>query len=225
MAIRRTGMSCRVPMAASKLAAVLLAAAAACGFAGAQTISSSPNPPANQSQSQGSSSSNPRHKGAHHVQVVEETGPPPELTQAEAFIQKKDYAAAEPLLKKVVAADPANYEAWFDLGFAENGMGKVDDSIAAYRKSVEAKPDVFESNLNLGLQLAKTGQPEAEQFLRAATQLKPTSHVAEGQYRAWLSLGETIEKSKPEEALAAYERAAALQPKEAEPHLSAGQLL
>ena len=159
------------------------------------------------------------------MQVAEETGPPPELTQAEAFIQKKDYAAAEPLLKKVVAADPANYEAWFDLGFAENGMGKVDDSIAAYRKSVEAKPDVFESNLNLGLQLAKTHQPDAEHFLTAATKLKPTSHVDEGHARAWLSLGHVIEATKPDEAIAAYRQAEALQPKDSDPHLSAGILL
>ncbi len=115
--------------------------------------------------------------------------------------------------------------AWFDLGFVENALGKVDESIAAYRKSVEAKPDVFESNLNLGLQLAKTGQPDAEEFLRAATHLKPTSHVAEGQYRAWLSLAHVLEKSKPDEALRADQQAAMLQPKEAEPHLSAGQLL
>ena len=84
--------------------------------------------------------------------------------------------------------------------------GKSMSSIAAYRKSVAAKPDVFESNLNLGLQLAKTGQPDAENFLRAATHLKPTSHVAEGQYRAWLALAQTIEKSKPEEALAPTSR-------------------
>ena len=115
--------------------------------------------------------------------------------------------------------------AWFDLGFVENALGKLDESIAAYRKSVAAKPDVFESNLNLGLQLAKTGQPDAEEFLRAATRLKPTSNAAEGQYRAWLSLAQTIAKAKPEEALAAYQQAATLQPKEAEPHLSAGQLL
>jgi tetratricopeptide (TPR) repeat protein len=121
--------------------------------------------------------------------------------------------------------EPANYEAWFDLGFVENALGKLEDSIAAYRKSVAAKPDVFESNLNLGLQLAKTGQPDAAEFLRAATHLKPTSHTAEGQYRAWLSLAETIAKTRPEEALAAYEHAAALQPRQAEPHLSAGQLL
>ena len=100
----------------------------------------------------------------------------------------------------------ANYVAWFDLGFVENGLGKVDDSIAAYRKSVAAKPDVFESNLNLGLQLAKTGQPDAEQFLRAATQLKPTSHVAEGKARAWLSLAHVLEATKPDEAIAAYRR-------------------
>ncbi len=156
---------------------------------------------------------------------MREDGQPPELTQAEELIQKQDYAAAEPLLQKVVAADPANYEAWFDLGFAENALGKTDDSIAAYRKSVAAKPDVFESNLNLGLQLAKTGQPDAEQFLRDATQLKPTSHVAEGHARAWLSLAHVLEAKKPEGALTAYRQAAALQPKDPEPHLAAGLLL
>lgn len=161
----------------------------------------------------------------HHVRIEEESPQSQELTKAENFIQKQNYAEAEPLLLKVVAADPSNYEAWFDLGFAENGLGKRDESIAAYRKSVEAKPDVFESNLNLGLQLAKTGGPEAEKFLHAATQLKPTSHVEEGQERAWLSLGHVIEASKPEDALAAYRLASNLRPKDPEPHLSAGLLL
>lgn len=159
----------------------------------------------------------------HHIRV-EESEQLPELTQAESLIQTHDDAAAEPLLLKAVDREPANYEAWFDLGFVENGLGKINDSIAAYRKSVAAKPDVFESNLNLGLQLAKTEQPDAEQFLRAATQLKPTTHVAEGQYRAWLSLGHVLETSEPEEAAAAYAKAAALQPNEAEPHSAAGQM-
>jgi tetratricopeptide (TPR) repeat protein len=149
----------------------------------------------------------------------------PELAKAEELIQKKDYAGAEPLLRKVAGDDPANYVAWFELGFVENGLGRRDESIAAYRKSVAAKPDVFESNLNLGLQLAKAGEPDAELFLRAATQLKPTSHVAEGQARAWLSLGHVLEATKPDEAIAAYRQAAVLQPKDPEPHLSAGLLL
>lgn len=188
--------------------------------------------PQEQDQNSGYSSSKPiHHKTAEnssetirHVRVEEKGSISPELTQAEDLIQKRDYAGAEPLLHKVVEGDPANYVAWFDLGFAENELGKTNNSIAAYRKSVAARPDVFESNLNLGIQLAKASQPDAEQFLRAATQLTPTSHVEEGQARAWISLAHVLEKTKPDEAIAAYNEAAKLQPKDPEPYLSAGLL-
>ena len=161
----------------------------------------------------------------HHKVEVEDPSSPPELIQAETAIEKQDYVTAEPLLKKVIAGDPDNYAAWFDLGFLYNALGKAGDSIAAYRKSVAAKPAVFESNLNLGLMLAKAGQPDAEQFLRAATRLKPTSHVAEGQARAWLSLGHVLETTNPGAAIEAYTQAAHLDPKDPEPHVSAGPLL
>ncbi|MGC1374197.1 MAG: tetratricopeptide repeat protein, partial [Candidatus Sulfotelmatobacter sp.] len=159
------------------------------------------------------------------VPVEDNHSQPPELREAESAIDKKDYPTAQLLLHKLVEREPANYVGWFDLGFVENALGSVDESVAAYRKSVAAKPDVFESNLNLGLQLAKTGQPDAETFLRAATRLKPTSHVEEGLYRAWLGLGRATEKSNPEEALKAYRHASEIQPKEAEPHLCIGQIL
>jgi Tfp pilus assembly protein PilF len=207
----------RAPMAAGKslLNVSLVLALALCSLA--QT--------SGQSTSSGSSSSRPH--GNHHIQVPDDDSPaqPAELTEAEAAIEKGDYAAAEPLLRKLLERDANSYVGWFDLGFVENARGNANESIAAYRKSVAAKPDVFESNLNLGLQLAKTEQPDAEQFLRAATRLKPTSHAAEGQYRAWLALGNVLEKSKPGEALDAFQHAVALQPKEAEPHLNAGVIL
>lgn len=174
---------------------------------------------------QGSSSSSGQKSHRHHTRVTEEEGPQPELARAEDLIQKRDYPQAKAVLQNLVASDPENYVAWFDLGFVENAMDKPQDSIAAYRKSVAAKPDVFESNLNLGLQLAKAGQPDAEQFLRAATQLKPTSHVAEGQARAWTSLAHLLEPSKPDEALSAYHQAAALVPNDPEPRLAAGLFL
>jgi len=161
----------------------------------------------------------------HHKIAVEDSSFPPELTAAESAIEKKDYATAEPLLQKVVAADPTNFQAWFDLGFVYNGLGKSDEAIAAYRRSVTAKADVFESNLNLGLMLAKTNQPDAEQFLRAATTLKPTANVDEGHARAWLSLAHVLEKTKPDEAVEAYQQVAVLEPKDPEPHLAAGLLL
>ena len=217
MAVERRGR-----MRGKAFASAVLAGACAC------MLAQNASPPAAQpsrAAAQSSSSSQQGHRSVHHIQVPVEDSQPEELTQAESAIEKQEYASAEPLLRKLVDRDPHSYVAWFDLGFVENALGKLEESIAAYRKSVAAKPDVFESNLNLGLQLAKTGQPDAEEFLRAATRLKPTSNAAEGEYRAWLSLAQTIAKSKPEEALAAYQKAADLQPKEIEPHLGAGLLL
>ncbi len=238
-------------VASRRFAAVVLAAASAAVGVRAQATAQSTAPASSQTSSQAAqpsgtqstdssatppsstSSTHTTHEKTgpnssrtiRHTRVVEPGSQPPELTQAEDAIQKRDYMAAEPLLRKVVDHDPGNYVAWFDLGFLENAVGKVDESIAAYRKSVEAKPDVFESNLNLGLQLAKTNQPDAEKFLRDATELKPTSHLAEGQGRAWISLARVLEKTKPEEAIAAYHQASALRPEDPEPHLAVGLLL
>jgi tetratricopeptide (TPR) repeat protein len=240
------GMGHRDPMGARKFAAVALVFAAASALARGGSVRSnflatasiiqassqtSQSSSADQSQT-GTSSTETVHRKTdanssetiRHTRVVEEDASAQQVTQAEGLIQKRDYGAAEPLLQKAVASDPTNYVAWFDLGFTNNALGKTNESIAAYRKSVAAKPDVFESNLNLGIQLAKTGQPDAEGFLRTATALTPTSHVNEGRARAWLSLAHVLEATKPEEAIAAYHQAAVLQPKDPEPHLAAGIL-
>ncbi len=158
----------------------------------------------------------------HRKELVDDT--PPEIAQAEDAIQKNDFSGAEALLRKAVDKDPNNYQAWFDLGFVLNRLSRAEESIAAYRKSVAAKPDVFESNLNLGLMLARANNPEAEQFLRAATTLKPTANTEQGQARAWLALGRLLENKKPEDALEAYRKASELTPKDPEPLLSAGLL-
>jgi tetratricopeptide (TPR) repeat protein len=221
-------------MGKSKLLAACWLSFAACalstgqepGLPPAQTApSSSPQGQLPGSGSVSGKKESSSHRSVHRTQIPVEDSQNAELTAAEVAIEKKDYAAAELLLHKLGETEAANYVAWFDLGFVDNALGKLDDSIDAYRKSVAAKPDVFESNLNLGLQLAKSGQPDAEKFLRAATALKPTSNVTEGKYRAWLALAQTVENSRPEEALVAFQQAASLQPKEAEPHVSAGQLL
>ncbi len=159
----------------------------------------------------------------HHRTVEQNSST--QLTQAESAIEKNDYTRAEPLLQKLVLESPDNYQAWFDLGFIFHALGRTEESIAAYRKSVTANPNIFESNLNLGLTLAQSHNPEAEQFLFAATKLKPTAHVEEGQARAWLSLAHLIEATKPGDALDAYRQAAILRPADPEPHLSAGLLL
>jgi len=158
----------------------------------------------------------------HHKELVEDQ--PPEIAQAEDAIQKNDFSGAETLLKKAIDKDPKNYQAWFDLGFVLNRLGRTEDSIHAYRQSVAAKPDVFETNLNLGLMLVRVNSPEAERYLRAATTLKPTAHVEEGQARAWLALAHLLENTNPGSALQAYRKASELTPKDPEPHLSSGLL-
>src|ERR1700689_4662987 len=105
---------------------------------------------------------------------------PSRVDQAEAAIDKQAWPEAESLLKEATAKDPKDYRAWFDLGFVYTSQEKTEQAADAYRHSVEAKPDVFESNLNLGISLGKLGNPEAAKYLAAATTLKPTSHPDEG---------------------------------------------
>jgi tetratricopeptide (TPR) repeat protein len=160
-----------------------------------------------------------------HHRVEEQNPDASKLTEAETDISKQDYAGAEPLLKQIVSAHADNYAAWYDLGFVYHALGRRDDSIAAYRKSVEAKRDVFESNLNLGLALADADQPEAEQYLRSATKLQAMSDAAQGRKRAWMSLGHFLEVAKPQDALEAFRQASIADPQDPEPHLAAGSLL
>jgi tetratricopeptide (TPR) repeat protein len=160
----------------------------------------------------------------HRVEVADEQFPP-ELRQAEDALDEKDYARAGKLLLALTEKDPKAYRAWFDLGFVYTAQGRADDAVAAYRKAVAAKPDVFESNLNLGLMLARTHSQEAATFLRAATQLKPTDKDDEGLGRAWLSLAHVLEAEKPAEAVAAYREAQRLQPNSPDTHLALGALL
>src|SRR5438128_2791656 len=148
------------------------------------------------------------------------------LSDAETSLEKGDYAGAEPQLKKYLEAHPDNYLAWYDLGYAYHGLHRRDDSIAAYRKSVAIKPDLFESNLNLGLTLADAGDAEAAvRYLSVATTLKPASDPVQGHKRAWMALAHLLEAGKPDEAVSAFQQAAALDAKDPEPHLDAGSLL
>ena len=164
-------------------------------------------------------------KTVRHHRVQEGDPDAARLTEAENDLAKQDYATAEPILKGIVAAHPANYAAWYDLGFLYHSTGQHEDSIAAYRKSVEAKSDVFESNLNLGLELADAGENEAEGYLRASTKLQPVTNPEQGHARAWMALGTFLQPRKPEEAFEAFHQAALADPKSPEPHLVAGAML
>jgi tetratricopeptide (TPR) repeat protein len=147
------------------------------------------------------------------------------LDKAESLIAKADYASAEDLLKQATAKDASSYQAWYDLGYAEHALNHSAEAIAAYRKSVEVNPKVFESNLNLGLELASTGaREEAIRYLKNATGLEPSQNANRSKERAWLVLGQVQSDTDPAAAEEALGQAAKLEPGDPQPHLLLAQL-
>jgi tetratricopeptide (TPR) repeat protein len=138
---------------------------------------------------------------------------PDDLKAAEDLLQKQQYQQAEEMLLAAVAKDHTNPQAWFDLGFAQSHIGKTPDAITAYRKAAELSPTWFEAQQNLGIALARVpDRPAAAAAFRIAVTLKPAAGGQQALTEAWLSLAEVTEDSQPQESLAAYQKAAELDP-------------
>ncbi|MGB8967203.1 MAG: hypothetical protein WCC16_00210, partial [Candidatus Sulfotelmatobacter sp.] len=89
---------------------LLMLTAAVCSVA--QDASAPSGQASSEPSSQSSSSSKPQgHRSVHHIQVEDDDSPaqPAELIAAESAIEKRDYAAAEPLLRKLLGHEPASY--------------------------------------------------------------------------------------------------------------------
>jgi Flp pilus assembly protein TadD len=140
---------------------------------------------------------------------------PDPLQEAEDLLQKQQYARAEEKLQPLMTAEARNPQAWFDLGFAQSHQGKAKDAAASYQKAVDLAPSWFEANLNLGLDLLKSGNSAAAApALKHAVALKPTSGGQKALARAWMGLGEALEEDEndPKGAAAAFDKAAELNP-------------
>lgn len=100
-------------------------------------------------------------------------------------------------------------EAYFNLGRLERSLGKLDASIASYRKALELKPNYPEALNNLGLVLqaaGKTTEARAswQQALRLDARYAP----------AWVNLGELAATERAfAESTASFEKALELKPR------------
>ena len=167
------------------------------------------------------------HRTARHHPPVEQTTSTAStlLDRAEGLLAKGDYSAAQPLLKQATEKDPKSYQAWYDLGYCEQALNHRAEALSAYKKSLEISPKIFETNLNVGLLLANSGErDQAISYLRTATELQPASHPERGKQHAWLALGKLQLSSKPEDAEQALAEAAKLNPADPEPHMLLGDL-
>ena len=148
-----------------------------------------------------------------------------EFKKAVEAAQARDFATAEPLLKKAADEDPKNYQAWFYLGYVYNETNRPDSALSAYHKAVELQPGVIESNLNLGVLLAQQGSSDAGRYLRAAAKLKPTPEQTETIAKVWMLLASKLQKDDPAGAVDAYQTVADLHPKDPAPLIELGQML
>lgn len=159
-----------------------------------------------------------------HPPAAQEAADP--LQEAESLLQKQQYREAEDKLQAQAGAQAKNPQFWFDLGFAQSHQDKTADAVVAYRKAVELAPDWFEANLNLGVDLARSGNaPAAISILKHAVELKPASGGQQALARAWISLAQASEESDPKAAAAAYDKAGELNPADAGLVSRAGGLL
>jgi len=110
---------------------------------------------------------------------------------------------------------------WNILGVSRTQIGKLDEAIEAYKKSILLKPDFALAHYNLGSTLQELGRlDEAEASYTKAITLKPNH--AEAHY----NLGNMLkELGRLDEAEASYKQAIVFKPDYPEAHSNLGNML
>lgn len=119
-----------------------------------------------------------------------------------------DLAEAENLYRQILAIDPDQPKAHFNLGLVLKGLGRPTDAAESYRAALALDPEYSEALSNLGNVLVDTGEPEeAVACYRKAIVLSPDFAEAHNNLgKALMDLGEY------DEAGDHYDQALALRP-------------
>ena len=99
-----------------------------------------------------------------HEQDIKPTDP--DFTKAKAMIEAGNYAAAMPLLHRVVASNPKDADAYNLMGYATRKSGDVNGALRFYNQALALDPRHLGAHEYIGeayLQLDRL--PEAEQHL------------------------------------------------------------
>lgn len=141
--------------------------------------------------------------------------------KAQRLLDDARYRDAAALLKKIVNADPADFQAWTELGTAQLMGGDVAEAEKAYRRAIQERPTFALALLNLGRVLINQKRyADSIEPLLGAAQARPDSADAH------FLLGETYLKLKQgSKAVPQLNEALRLDPQgKAEAHLLLGSL-
>ncbi len=140
------------------------------------------------------------------------------LDEAQADLDKNDFAAAIIPLQKFLAEKPDVAFAHFQLAYAFTALKRMDEARSEYQKATELDPKMAEAYLNLGILQLDKDPASAVAPLRKATELLPA------QSRPRVLLGLALERSGDSVgAAASFEAASHLDPNDVEAiaHLAA----
>lgn len=91
----------------------------------------------------------------------------PNWSDAKRLVAARDYDGAAPLLRKVVAADPQNADAFNYLGYINSRKGETEAALRYYQQALAIKPSHRGANEYLGELYLKLGDlPAAEARLK-----------------------------------------------------------
>ena len=130
------------------------------------------------------------------------------FAEAARLHQAGDVAAAEPLYRQVLEADPRHVRALANLGVIAVRAGKLDEAADHYAAALEIDPNHVETHFNLGNLYRKRNRPqEAAAAFQAVLGLQP-NHP-----RAYLNLGLAVSDAGDwVAAIDCFRRAVALDP-------------
>jgi len=141
------------------------------------------------------------------------------LDEAQAALDKNDYAAAIPPLQKFLAEKPDVAYAHFQLAYAYTALKRPEDAQPEYEKCVALDPKMPEAQLNLGILLLEKDPKAAVAPLSRAVELLPS------QSRPRYLLGLAQERSGDLTGAAeSFEGASRLDPKNLESLIQLGQV-
>ena len=143
------------------------------------------------------------------------------IESATKALDQEDYAKAAELLEKVVADEPDNHNARFNLAFAYTEIKQLRKAIEHYEIVVEQQPELPSARVNLSSLLM-----QQEEFSQAIPHLEVLATARPDDVQAQFFYAHALLRAgQHEEAIGPYERALALDPDSAGAHLELGQSL
>ena len=143
------------------------------------------------------------------------------LATAKQWQQAGDLGRAENACREAVLLEPANAEAWCQLGSVCKAQGKYVDALPAFERAVSLDPNYAHGHNMLGIALLELGHlPHSAAAFENAIRAKPDFAIAYNNLgNVYLALG------RQNDSLATYQEAVRLNPEFAEAHGNLGNVL